>query len=382
VLSPVLSNIYLQKLDNFVETVLVPGYTRGVRRKYNPTYGRTWRAWHRAFRCGDRAAAKELRKQLRKLPAFAPKDPGYRRLRYIRYADDTLLGFAGPKAEAEEIKRRLAQFLHDELKVELSEEKTLITHARSERARFLGYEVTTRHANTALANGRRTVNGTVGLYVPRAVVKAKCAKYMGRGKPARLPQLMNCDDHTIVASYGAEYRGIVQYYLLAGDVSRLSRLHWVMMTSLLKTLAGKYGSSVSKMAHKYKATVETPYGPRKCFEARIERKGGRKPLVARFGGIPLRRQKNAVLVDSVRALAPQGRKELVSRLLAGRCEMCGQTEGVQVHQVRKLADIARPGQPEKPQWVSTMARRRRKTLIVCGACHANIHQGQPTTFKE
>ncbi len=193
---------------------------------------------------------------------------------------------------------------------------------------------------------------------------------------------MNCDDHTIVASYGAEYRGVVQYYLLARDVSRLSRLHWVMMTSLLKTLAGKYGSSVSKMAHKYKATVETPYGPRKCFEARIERKGGRKPLVARFGGIPLRRQKNAVLVDSVRALAPQGRKELVSRLLAGRCEMCGRTEGVQVHQVRKLADLAWPGKPEKPQWVSTMARRRRKTLIVCGACHANIHQRQPTTFKE
>jgi hypothetical protein len=171
--------------------------------------------------------------------------------------------------------------------------------------------------------------------------------------------------------------------LLAGDVSRLDRLHWVMVTSLLKTLAGKYDSSVSKMARKYMATVETPYGPRRCFQASIERKGGRKPLVARFGGIPLRRQKNAVLVDSVPVLAPQGRKELVSRLLAGRCEMCGRTEGVQVHQVRKLADLAWPGQPAKPQWVNIMARRRRKTLIVCGACHASIHHGQPVaTFKE
>jgi hypothetical protein len=150
-----------------------------------------------------------------------------------------------------------------------------------------------------------------------------------------------------------------------------------MLTSMLKTLAGKHDSSVSKMAHKLMATVETPYGPHRCFEARVERGGGRKPRVARFGGIPLRRQKDAVLVDSVPVLVPPRRKELVSRLLAGRCEMCGSTHEVQVHQVRKLADLARPGQHEKPEWVGIMARRRRKTLVVCGACHAGIHLGQP-----
>jgi hypothetical protein len=383
VLSPILSNIYLHKLDHFVEAVLVPEYCRGVHRKYNPAYGRVKQSLARARRRGDRAAAKELRKQLREFPTQDPKDPEYRRLRYIRYADDTLLGFAGPKVEAEEIKRRLAQFLHDELKLELSEEKTLITHARTERARFLGYEVTTQHANRRITNDRRMVNGSIGLCVPKVVMKAKCARYMERGRPARRPQLVNFDDYTIVASYGAEYRGIVQYYLLAGDVSRLDRLHWVMVTSLLKTLAGKYDSSVPKMARKYKATVETPYGPRKCFQVSVERKGGRKPLVARFGGIPLRRQKNAVLVDSVPVLAAPGRKELVSRLLAGRCEICGQTDGVQVHQVRKLSDLARPGQHQEPQWMSIMARRRRKTLVVCRACHAGIHPGQPVaTFKE
>jgi hypothetical protein len=170
---------------------------------------------------------------------------------------------------------------------------------------------------------------------------------------------------------------------LAGDVSRLDRLHWAMSTSLLKTLAGKHRSSVSKMARKYKATVETPYGPRRCFQASVERTRGRKPLVARFGGIPLRRQKNAVLVDSVPVLAPPRRKELVSRLLAGRCEMCGSTHEVQVHQVRKLADLVRLGQHQKPEWVGIMARRRRKTLVVCGACHADIHLGEPVaTFEK
>jgi group II intron reverse transcriptase/maturase len=391
VLSPLLSNIYLHKLDEFVETVIVPGYTRGKLRASNPEYRKVQTALATARRCGDRATAKELRQQLRKLPSQDPKDPGYRRLHYVRYADDTLLGFAGPKAEAEEIKRRLAQFLHDELKLELSEEKTLITHARSQRAKFLGYEVATHHANRKIVKGRRAANGAISLHVPRVVIKAKCARYMERGKPARRPELNNFDDYTIVASYGAEYRGYVQYYLLAGDVARLRRLHWVMLTSMLKTLAGKHDSSVPKMARKYMATIETPYGPRRCFQASIECKGGRKPLVARFGGIPLRRQKNAVPQDGVPGaagseLVPHAvrHKELVRRLLAGRCEICGSTHEVQVHQVRKLVDLLRRYQQARPEWVSIMARRRRKTLLVCGACHANIHYGQPVlpTSKE
>jgi hypothetical protein len=113
---------------------------------------------------------------------------------------------------------------------------------------------------------------------------------MQRGQPAPRSQLMNDDDHAIIGVYGAEYRGVVQYYLLAGDVARLSRLHWVMVTSLLKTLAGKYDSSVTKMARKYQATLVTPFGPRKCMQVSVERGEGRKPLVARFGGIPLWRQ--------------------------------------------------------------------------------------------
>ena len=145
-----------------------------------------------------------------------------------------LLGFIGPKAEAEEIKRRLAQFLCDDLKLELSETKTLITHARTDAARFLGYEITTQHANHVIAGGRRVANGGIRLRVPRDVIKAKCSRYMQRGRPERRPGLMNEEDHTIVSRYGAEYRGVVQYYLLAGDVHRLSRLHWVMATSLLK----------------------------------------------------------------------------------------------------------------------------------------------------
>ena len=287
-----------------------------------------------------------------------------------------LLGFTGPKAEAEQIKARLAGFLRDDLKLELSEDKTLITHARSGAARFLGYEITVHHNDRKVTRGRRSTNGVVGLRVPTAVIKAKSAPYLTRGKPERRPQLINEDDHTIISTYGAEYRGIVQYYLLAGNVDRLYRLHWVMETSLLKTLANKYRSSVSKMARTYKTTIDTPHGPRRCVEARVER-SGRKPLVARFGGIPLRRQKEAVVTDRLPVPGIVRHKELVTRLLADRCEICANTDGIQVHHVRRLADLNRPGQPQ-PTWAQLMARRRRKTLVVCQACHDTIHAGQPT----
>jgi group II intron reverse transcriptase/maturase len=379
VLSPCLSNIYLDRLDKFVETALIPEYTRGVLRSPNPEYNRVRSALHRARNRGDHVAVRALRKQQRSLPSADPADPGYRRLRYVRYADDILLGFAGPKAEAEEIKRRLAQFLQEDLKLELSETKTLITHARTGAARFLGYEITIQHANRTITGGRRAANGSIRLRVPRDVIRAKCAPYMSRGKPERRPVLLNDEDHSIISRYGAEYRGIVQYYLMAGDVYRLSRLHWVMVTSLLKTLAGKYDSSVSKMARRYGATIETPHGPYRCIQVSVERGESRKPLVATFGGIPLRRQKFAILRDREPVPATARRKELVHRLLAGRCELCGQADDVRVHQIRKLADLDKPGQPDPPEWVQVMTRRRRKTLVVCQACYASIHHGSPAT---
>jgi group II intron reverse transcriptase/maturase len=371
VVSPILSNIYLSKLDTFIETVLQPEYTRGMLRASNPEYLRTRTAIARARGHGDRAAARELQKQLRSMPSKDPQDPNYRRLRYTRYADDVLLGLAGTKAEAQEIRQRLAQFLHDDLKLDLSSTKTLITHGRTGAARFLGYEITVQHNDSKITKGRRAANSMIGLRVPLDVIKTKCAPYLKRGKPAHRSPLMNHHDHTIVSTYGAEYRGIVGYYLLAGDVWRLQRLRWVMETSMLKTLAGKHDSSVSKVARKYKATVATPYGPRICFQATVDRGGGRKPLVAQFGGIPLIRQKGAVLPDRD-PIPDTRRKELITRLLNGRCEMCGHTDDIQVHQVRKLADLDQPGQPQPP-WAQRMAKRRRKTLVVCGTCHATIH---------
>jgi group II intron reverse transcriptase/maturase len=376
VVSPALSNIYLHKLDEFIEGVLIPQYTRGDRRTPNPPCQAVkWRL-AAARQRGDRAQARELRKQARTVPSTDPMDPGYRRLFYCRYADDDLLGFIGPKAEAEQIKAELERFLRETLALDLNPDKTLITHARTGAARFLGYEITVQHCNTRLTGGRRLANGKVALRVPRDVITAKCAPYRQQGKPCHRPGLQNLDDYDIVRIYGAEYRGVVNYYLLAQDAWRLDTLRWNAQTSMLKTLAAKHRSSAAKMAARHKAEAITSDGPRACFEARRKREG-RKDLVARFGGIPLKQNRRAVIADPAPVPVHPPRRELVHRLRRRRCELCEQGATVAVHQVAALADLGRPG-PGQPAWAALMARMRRKTLIVCTACHEHIHAAPVT----
>jgi group II intron reverse transcriptase/maturase len=371
VVSPILSSIYLDKLDKFVEQELIPQYTRGARRRNSTEYHRL--AWHvaAARKRGDRAAARDLAGKLRMLPSKDPADPGYRRLRYIRYADDHILGFTGPKAEAEEIKDKIARFLRETLGLELNRDKTLITHARTSAARFLGYHITVQHSDTRRTRGQRSANGRIALRVPPDVIKAQCARYRQHGKPWHRPELQNLPDYDIVRIYGAEYRGVVNYYLLAQDVWRLHTLQWNAQTSMLKTLAAKHKSTVTRMAARHRTVIETGGGPRTCYEARRKREG--KPdLVARFGGINLRQNWRAVIRDPVPVPVPYPRKELLRRLGKRYCELCETGTTVAVHQVAGLRQLGRPG-PEQPAWAALMARKRRKTLIVCSACHEHIH---------
>jgi group II intron reverse transcriptase/maturase len=381
VVSPILSNIYLDKLDKYVEQVLIPAYTKGDMRKTNPFYDALQTRSYRARKKGNKQQAKTLYKQMQKLPRRDPYDPDYRRLRYVRYADDTLFGLAGSREEAEDIKRQLGGFLRDHLKLELSQEKTLITHTHTQVARFLGYEIATQHENTKHDRlGHRSVNGRIVLRAPVTVLEKKCSIYMKRGKPIHRPELRNDDEYTIMSRYQSEYRGIVQYYLLAQNIPQFWKLHWIMKESLLKTLASKHKGKVTDMVRKYQTTTQTPHGTMKCLEIIVPREG-KKPLIARFGGIPLHRQNAAILTDQPFLMFRNQRNELLKRLLAEKCELCGARENIEVHHIRKLADLNMKGRTEKPAWVKRMAARRRKTLVVCQDCHRAIHAGKPIGQK-
>ena len=181
VVSPILANIYLDRLDKYVETVLIPAHTRGTGRKYNRQWVNVKNLSGYYRKVGNHAKATALRKQMQQLPSSDPCDPDYRRLRYVRYADDFVLGFIGPKAEAGQITESSETFLRDSLRLELSREKTLITHATSQAARFLSYELVNQQANDNLdRNGRRKVNGRIGLRVPAKVIEQHCQAYHWR----------------------------------------------------------------------------------------------------------------------------------------------------------------------------------------------------------
>ena len=377
VISPILSNIYLDKFDQYVEKTLLPAYTRGKKRVPNPEYGtlRAKERWQK--RLGNYEEAKKLRKQYQKLSSYSQDDDTYRRLFYVRYADDTLFGFAGPRQEAEAIKQQLSQFLRETLKLEMSQEKTLITHASSEKARFLNYHIVNQQNDAKHAKKRRSANGRIGLLVPPDVIESKCAFYQQAGKPIHRSPMLVDEDFTIIERYQQEYRGVVQYYMLAHNISWFWKLHWTAKGSLLKTLAYKHKTSARAQLRKYRANFQAANGiTYTCLEIQIPREK-KKPLVARFGGIPLQRQPQAILVDQNPIYERSERNELVKRLLADKCEMCGSREQVQVHHIRKLADLEKGGR-ERPRWVKIMAARRRKTLVVCHLCHQAIHAGQPT----
>jgi len=324
----------------------------------------------------------KLRKQAQQIPAFDPQDPDYRRLKYVRYADDWCIGYIGTKAEAEVIKSQIKAYLQEELKLTLSEEKTLITHAKTETARFLGYHISIMQENTYRTTGRkkRNANGKVKLSVPPDVLKQKCQKYLRNGKPIHRPELTNNTAYSIVAQYQSEYLGLVEYYQLANDLYKLNRLKWIMETSLTKTLAAKLKLTVPQVYKKFQVTHMVNGRPYKGLQVVIPREA-KKPLIAKWGGIPLTRKPDAALNDHPPAVIIS-RSELEKRLLADSCELCRSHEQITVHHVRALKDLDQPGRREKPLWMKVMSARKRKTLVVCWPCHRNIHAGRPVKIPK
>jgi len=383
IISPLLANIYMNELDRFVEDTLSPGYTRGKERKANPEYARITKRIM-TLEKQEEVDAKEilkLRRKRRQVMSSSPVDPGYRRLKYIRYADDFLLGFVGPKNEAEEIRRRIGEFLEQRLRLNLSQEKTLITHAADDKARFLGYEITVSRAGDKLSDeGKRTANGKITLLMPQRVVREYLARYSKGGKVTHRPELMSNSVYTIIQQYQSVLRGLYNYYCLAtnvGNNARMTRIRWILETSLTKTLASKLRCRVTSIYRRFRIVVDG----RKMLQTTVQREG-KKPLIATFGGIPLVRKPLGMgIVDfefNQTWFGPCGRRsEIVQRMMANSCELCGVKDvSVQVHHIRKLADIDRPGQRPRAEWERIMSARKRKTLVVCKKCHDDIHAGR------
>jgi hypothetical protein len=252
---------------------------------------------------------------------------------------------------------------------------------RTEKAKFLGYEFSTFQRNDAHEQAyykRRVLNGKVELSLPAVVIQAKCQRYMAHNKSIHRTAMLNDSVFSIIVHYQGVYRGMVEYYRLAHNVYGLHKLKWIMEQSLVKTLAAKLKISVHQVYKRFRAIIVTDGKTYKGLQTVIQREG-KDPLIAQWGGIPLQRRMETVLNDDP-YLYWNGRTEIVLRLLAETCELCGSHTQIEVHHMRALKDLDRYGRPEKPAWVKTMAARHRKTLVVCQSCHKAIHAGKPLTF--
>ena len=376
IVSPILANIVLNELDLYIEQELIPQYTRGETRRVNPEYSRLTRALQDAKAIKDIERYKMLLKERRSLPYGDPSDPDYQRLKYVRYADDFLLGVVGTESMAEEIRRKVGNFLST-LGLSMSEEKTLITHATHGRARFLGYDVYMAHCDTRLCANRkgkrRSVNGSPMLSVPDEIVRTWTQRRTRNGKPYHRAELLNSSDYDIVVAYNLEFQGLVNYYTMAQDVAqKLYPVKFVYLQSLVKTLAAKHKQPVTEVYRKHYRKLDSGV---KAIVVEAPREGQRT-LIAKFGARPIRFDKTVVMEDKKPVLLTQ-RNELIKRLTAQQCELCGSRENIKVHHIHKLKDLARryAGHHYPPPWIRRMVEFRRKTLVVCAKCHQAIHAG-------
>jgi group II intron reverse transcriptase/maturase len=375
IIGPLLTNLVLNELDKFMEKEMIPQFNKGTQRKRNREYTKVYSEIYKYRSKKQWDKVKELIKIAHSLPSKVTDDPDFKRLWYVRYADDWLAGIQGSKEEAEMIKTKIRDFLSGTLELELNEGKTLITHAKSEPAKFLGYHIRTLQSNSKKTNGKRSINGGIGFFVPSEVIKNKTAKYMKKGKLIHRPERIMNEPFSLIQDYQAEYRGLVQYYKMAQNIRQFGYLRYVMEISLVKTLANKYKTTCPKIYKKYRATLTLPTGEYKILQVVIARTG-KKPLKAYFGGIPLVVCKRIQTITDTKQWAWNQRSEIVERLLLGTCELCGSNDSIEMHHIRKLSDIKPKNGKNVAEWKQKMLARQRKSLAVCKKCHWKIHRGE------
>ena len=385
-LSPVLSNIYLNELDRAMalhSAQFNQGKKRQETREHHNLSSAVSKAKQKARKTGNWSRYKTLKKKQLKMEATDPLDPGFKRLHYIRYADDFLIGIQGSKAEAEQLRNWLEVFLREELQLELSVEKTLVTNAKK-RVRFLGYDIRrwkgTRILRFPTKQGvktQRTASYQLCLLMP-ADKTIKFAQQYGetnkwRGKHRN--KLLNLSELEILMTYNAEVRGFLGYYALADNLKDAAgRVLWITQTSFFRTLAAKRRCSIKKVMKSLKR------GPRRyVIELSKEGKGIREyELIASTRQLKTEK----VTYDRVDTIPQtwmyQSRNELGKRLLADKCEWCGiRGSQVEVHHVRKLSNLK-----GKTLWERQMIERRRKTMVLCVECHDELHAGTLSEKKK
>jgi len=390
-ISPILANIYLGELDKYMVEYQAQFNIGDIRHRkkttrYNTlavykcnTKKRYREQWETLPPEEKRAAIQEVKAykaEMLRLPYLAPCDEGFKRIQYCRYADDFLIGVIGSHADAEKIKADLNEFISSRLKLEMSLEKSKVTHVK-DKARFLGFDITVFMGNAAKRNKNgelmRGSNGMVQLYVPKEKWMGKLLEYKAmvirkddsgreRWKPMHRGKLMNQDDIDIISKVNAEVRGLYNYYCIAKNASVIGNFAFIMKRSMLKTFAAKYNTQTSKIWQSYARDG--------IFGLDYRTRSGMKRCEFYHGGFA-RQEKILHYADTLPPFQKYDKpNELSARLKKGVCELCSNaTTDIRIHHVRRLKDLK--GETAAEQ---LMIVKNRRTLAVCPDCYNSITQ--------
>ena len=382
IISSLLSNIYLHELDKFVIRLAEEFYRPQSKQLTSEAGNITMRLHRKKKKIGmteDKETRKALLKEYRQIKAIQLKTPSKmqddKKIKYVRYADDFIISVNGSKEDCIMIKQQLSVFIADVLKMELSEEKTLVTHSDN-YARFLGYDVRVRRDSKIKPwnnTTKRTLNNTVELNIP---LEDKIKTFLfakgvigqtrdGRIEPVKRTKLIRNTPLEVINIYDAELRGICNYYYMASNFNQLNYFSYLMEYSCLKTLAAKEKSKISKIVTKYKdghgkwgIPYETKMGKKRYYLAKYH--DCRKPY------------NPSDIISKVEIYHDMNVTTFESRLATKVCELCGTDDAKQyeIHHVNKVKNLK-----GKKDWERIMLAKRRKTLVVCKSCHDNIHYG-------
>ena len=396
VISPILANIYLHELDTFMEDMICQ-FNKGERRKDNPDYkklcrqmiiiNRELRELRQKFKEGKPLndarkeilrERREIQKKMRVINSRLHVDSKYRRLRYVRYADDFIIGVIGTRKEAESVMLQVKEYINNVLLLEVSEEKTCIADA-NDGVRFLGYDIktytSTKTIKIAWGKGtcnRRTISEKMQLHIPSEKMFQYASKNgygdMAIFRPKSRPALLRRSDVEILMTYNAEMRGLANYYSLAqGYKTALQRVIGLAQWSFFATLSHKHKSSIGKVARKMKLSAQSGY------ELKVNINGIPKSyrLFRLKDHEPPKIHNSNVDTPWDTTRFTMTRSELVQRLNANTCEYCGKTGGyMEVHHIKALKDV----QGKKQLWQQMMCAMRRKTMVLCVDCHNELHR--------
>jgi group II intron reverse transcriptase/maturase len=373
IVSPILANIYLDKLDKFVDG-LRSELDKGKHRKHNNAYKRLQDQRLYLAKKGETKSARFewLGKEMRKLPSMDVNDPDFVRIKYIRYADDWIIGVIGSKDLAKSVKERVKTFLKEELKLTLSEEKTVITNAREKEAKFLGYRIkvgtvkSQKQAKVKNGSGREVKKRTTGMQI---VLKAPMKELIERlhekgfcdknGNPTHKPPWKLLDEDQVVLMYSSINRGVLNYYRPVDNKGRLQRVQYILKFSLAKTLAAKRKGSITEVINGKDISVVVTRG-KKTHTITFYQETNWSTERGKFS-----KAKEVDLVTMNYRLRTRSKLGLP-------CCICGEPNRVQMHHVRHIKSLT--GKREKG-FTRLLSKLNRKQIPVCVECHRKIHQG-------